>query len=445
MTYFIISFLSLFVVNNILNFISIYYDSVLLFVLQNSIISIFLVLFIDILFKISSKQIVNKILCYSIILFVLSILNFLISFDSLEELFPKYSNFFEQNYVDPKNAEITSPINKRNLILIYLESMDYSVIDYVSKHYDLELLDIAKYNLSFTNYVSGPFQNWTQSSLLATTTGIQYGYNGAFQGFDNLFKGKININKKESKTFAKKVYSIYQILKDYGYSLFFLQGGSLQFSETDMFLKNHGFEDGEFMGLYEISKYYKNYTKDKKWWGYLDRDVYEILKNKLIEYSNKQPFFITMFTLDTHLKKGDNSESFKKECEYTVKEASLLLSNFLVWLNKQDFAKKTTVVIIGDHERSGHNFTKINTNNKKIYNVFVNSLSNPLNKNRTFNQIDIFPTILESIGFKIDKGRLGLGTSLYSTQQTLIEKFGFKKLKKLLRYKSTVYNNLWID
>ena len=91
----------------------------------------------------------------------------------------------------------------------------------------------------------------------------------------------------------------------------------------------------------------------------------------------------------------------------------------------------------------GTNFPEQDKDN--IYNVFINTKETTQNRNRIFNQTDLFPTILESIGFKIDGDRLGLGTSLFSTKPTLIEQLGYKKLKKMLRYKNKLCNNIWAD
>jgi phosphoglycerol transferase len=150
-----------------------------------------------------------------------------------------------------------------------------------------------------------------------------------------------------------------------------------------------------------------------------------------------------MFTLDTHFSKTDKNDATKEQHIKFVKVASLLIVDFLNWLKEQSFGENTTVIIIGDHERMGTNFPEQDKDN--IYNVFINTKETTQNRNRIFNQTDLFPTILESIGFKIDGDRLGLGTSLFSTKPTLIEQLGYKKLKKMLRYKNKLCNNIWAD
>lgn len=64
---------------------------------------------------------------------------------------------------------------------------------------------------------------------------------------------------------------------------------------------------------------------------------------------------------------------------------------------------------------------------------------------RDFSSLDIAPTLIESIGFSIDKHKLGFGVSLYSGEPTLYEIFEkrrfYYKLKKLIFSKE--YLNLY--
>ena len=57
----------------------------------------------------------------------------------------------------------------------------------------------------------------------------------------------------------------------------------------------------------------------------------------------------------------------------------------------------------------------------------------------------MFPTLLASIGVKIEGDRLGLGTNLFSGKPTLFEqngegKDGWKKVDEYFSLKSTFYN-----
>ena len=73
------------------------------------------------------------------------------------------------------------------------------------------------------------------------------------------------------------------------------------------------------------------------------------------------------------------------------------------------------------------------------YNCIINSVTSSQNtKNRLFNVIDMYPTILASIGATIDNNKLGIGTNLFSNQQTILEKYGLDYINNEL-FKTDVY------
>lgn len=62
-------------------------------------------------------------------------------------------------------------------------------------------------------------------------------------------------------------------------------------------------------------------------------------------------------------------------------------------------------------------------------------------KERKFTTMDLYPTILASIGVKIEGNRLGLGTNLFSDESTLAEKYGYEFMFDEINKKSRFYDN----
>ena len=58
-----------------------------------------------------------------------------------------------------------------------------------------------------------------------------------------------------------------------------------------------------------------------------------------------------------------------------------------------------------------------------------------------FCTIDIFPTVLSSMGFSIAGNRLGLGTDLFSATETLSEEMGIEELNN----EFSKYSEYYID
>ena len=76
-----------------------------------------------------------------------------------------------------------------------------------------------------------------------------------------------------------------------------------------------------------------------------------------------------------------------------------------------------------------------------VYNCFINASfdSQPRTVNRDATSMDMFPTILSSMGYSIDGDRLGLGTNLFSKRKTLAEKFGYDDFNAALAQNSDYY------
>jgi phosphoglycerol transferase len=95
----------------------------------------------------------------------------------------------------------------------------------------------------------------------------------------------------------------------------------------------------------------------------------------------------------------------------------------------------------------GINFTDIlmpQLKDRQIYNVFINSCvkKESLERYRGYAVFDMAPTILESIGAKLEGRQFGLGTSLFSKKKTLVEKYGISHINNELKKRSEFYEDL---
>ena len=78
-----------------------------------------------------------------------------------------------------------------------------------------------------------------------------------------------------------------------------------------------------------------------------------------------------------------------------------------------------------------------------VYNAFINADAEPVREEyRLFTTLDFFPTTLAAMGVKIEGERLGIGTNLFSGEQTLAEKYGYDDLFGELEKYSVFYNEM---
>lgn len=360
----------------------------------------------------------------------------------------KETSLFEEYYVDAKDIEITFPGQKRNLIYIYVESLESTNVSnknggLVKESYipNLEELALKNINFSNNNKIGGALQvnntDWTMAALIAHTSGIPFKISmdtNFYNNYINSFPG---------------VYNLGDILKENGYNNYFMIGSDAEFGGRKSFFETHG--------NYTIYDYYyaieEEYIDDDYfvWWGYEDKKLFEFAKEKILDASKKEePFNFTLLTVDTHFTDGymDDSceEVFDNKYANSFYCSDSKIGEFVNWIEEQDFYENTTIVIVGDHMTMQSNFYEENKNYQRtIYNAFINSKIEPeKEKNRLFSTLDLFPTTLASLGVEIEGNKLGLGVNLFSKEKTLVEKLGLENLNKEISKKSYYYDNIII-
>lgn len=394
------------------------------------------------------KKIKQNFLLYSIfMIFVVSLYGFY-SLSLFEYILSNYhsSTFFEENYIAPESTNIKFPDSKKNLILIHLESMENTILSTENGgawNYSLipELEKIAQENInfSFTDNVGGfpktYGSTWTIAGMVSQSAGIPL---------------KIPINGNEVgkySGFLPGSYTLGDILKNEGYNQTLLLGSNASFGSRSNYYKDHGnYNILDYQVALEKGLIDEDYYV---WWGYEDAKLYEFAKSELIRLSSEEnePFNFTMLTADTHYFDGYLDRScplpYLSKYENVFSCSSLMLNDFILWIKSQSFYKNTTIVITGDHLAMQQDFFDNISDNyeRTVYNAFINSGNNSnRTRNRSFNAFDIFPTIIASIGGEIEGERLGLGTNLFSQEDTLSEKYGYNFINKELSYKSEFYN-----
>ena len=373
----------------------------------------------------------------------------------------KESHFIEQNYVDPRTTKITFPDKKRNLIYIYLESMEST---FASKgdgggldfNCIPELTTLAEENTNFSNSdkLGGGYPayggTWTMAGIFSQTSGIPI--KNSEQTDD------VNATLAEQSSFSSQARNLEDILADEGYNQCFMIGSDATFGGRRAYFESHGKGKTEICD-YNTAKENGQIPEDYYvWWGYEDQKLFANAQEKLTELSSKdEPFNFTMLTVDTHFEDGYVCEQCQNEFgdnQYANVMAcsSRQVDAFVKWIQQQPFYENTTIVISGDHLTMDSDFCNDVSEDyeRSVYNVFINlpeGLDTSFEKthNREFATLDMFPTTLAAMGVTIEGDRLALGVNMFSDEQTLTEQYGRKGLDKELMKKSKFYDMLIND
>lgn len=181
------------------------------------------------------------------------------------------------------------------------------------------------------------------------------------------------------------------------------------------------------------------------WWGYEDLKLFEIAKDQVQYLSSlKQPFCLTILTADTHAEDGylckECLNTYDDQYANVIRCSSRRVTEFVKWIQQEPFYENATIVLVGDHLTMDSGFcANIDQGyNRKTFVSYINSCvqAEDTKKARLYSEMDLFPTTLASLGFKINGNKLGLGSNLFSNEETLLEKYGYDYLNKELKKKS---------
>ncbi len=354
------------------------------------------------------------------------------------------STIYEEEYVDPLDVAITPPAEKRNLICIYLESMETSYASAAEgglQEVNLipNLTALAAENVSFSEteglggFHSALRTTWTMAALLGTSAGIPFSF-------------PVNGNSMdERESFAAGLTALGDILAGQGYHNEFLCGSDSEFAgRKDYFLQHGNYEIFDLFTAREKGYIDPDYYV---WWGFEDKYLYEIAKDELTRLAAaEEPFHLTMLTVDTHFQDGylchDCQAEYDSVAANVVSCADRQAAAFIDWCKEQPFYENTTIVIMGDHPRMDKSLVgETAVEERRVYNCFLNAVGAEAARQtlRKFTSLDLFPTTLAAMGFTIEGDRLGLGVNLFSQLPTLAERMGYEALDGELLKNSNYY------
>lgn len=370
---------------------------------------------------------------------------------SLYDAYMSASSYIEDNYADPEKVELTFPEKKRNLIFIYLESMENTYFSkelggYFEENLMPDLAELMKEGISFSHTDKG------FGGIMKTV-----GSTWSVAGMVNMFTGlpmKVPVSGNsygQPDNFLPGATALGDILKEQGYEQSVMFGAEAAFGGLNFFYESHGnYNIFDWPAVKELGWLPKDY---KQFWGYEDDKLYEFAKREITRlHETGKPFHFAMETADTHAPEGYLSKHV--EDKFWTRYANVIhysqgeATKFIRWIQKQPFYKNTTVIVVGDHLSMANAFFEDVTNYERtIFNLILNPAKNvaDIPKNLKFNRqwapFDMFPTTLASMGVEIEGNRLGIGTNMFSGEQTLIERDGYETVQAELGNRSNFYNN----
>lgn len=394
-------------------------------------------------------------LVYAIIIFGLGLWSLLSSFHVGEYLraLSQTSQVFEEQYVDPRSVKLEFPEQKRNLVYIYMESMENTLASRdhggqmtPSRIPELEALALDPKNVAFSNHAEGlggalpvTGTTWTVAAMTAQSSGVP---------LRNSLFGLGQNDQGQLRYFLPGSYGIGEVLAQAGYNQSFIMGSEATFGGRDKLLSQHG--NYTIMDLTRMRTMGKLPADYNVWWGFEDRKLFEFAKEEAARLAaESKPFNLQLLTADTHFTDGylDPTCQAPYERRYDNVHAcsSARVAEFVRWILSQPFGADTTVVLSGDHlgMQTSYYDAIVDTPmyQRTVYNAFVNpAITTAHSHNRLFSTLDMYPTTLAALGVRIEGEHMGLGVNLFSGEPTLVERYGsYQALSAELDKRSKFY------
>lgn len=346
---------------------------------------------------------------------------------------PVDSEIYRNHFVYPDSMQLNLPKKARNLIVIMVESMETNF-----ERYTPEIVELQRQN---TNFIPGGVSvsgtSWTIAGIMGKLCGIPLNMPIG----PNEYLGKL-------PTYLPGATCLMDILEKENYNQVYMQGSSGDFTQKRKFWMVHGNVD-----VHDI-EYYKKVGKISEkynvFWGFEDRKLYHFAKQELNVLSEMEyPFALYMLTVDTHQPEGYLDPQCAKDFvgvegnfPKVLRCASKQLGDFLNWVKLQPWYENTVISIMGDHTMRTLSLKAGVPVSDSLYwtNFIINSAVTTPVRERRYSSLDMFPTLLESMGFNLKNHSAGLGRSLYSDSLTMLELYGRKTLDSLLRERSIQYD-----
>jgi phosphoglycerol transferase len=347
-------------------------------------------------------------------------------------------DYFAANYVPPQSVPLVAR-KPKNLILIYIESLEQGYADRKVFGHDLLAPLTDLHGTSFASYEQAPGTGWTIAAIVATQCGLPL---ERVTLFDPNTQGQV-IN-----AFLKSAVCLPDLLAQQGYHNVFMGGASTRFAGKDKYLNQHHYHE-----VYGRDEWLKRGVPQAAMngWGLYDGDLFSRAKTKLGELSaNKQKFNLTLLTVDTHEPKGYMSASCAQRglagFDGVIACTAAEVADFVRYAKENGYLEDTNIVILGDHLSRKNPLTEQleQRADRTIFNSFI-AADAPTPNRAQLLHFDLMPTILEFTGFTLAEGRMGLGYSGFNQHPLPPPKARFTDMEKSLMNRSTQYMALWSD
>ncbi|WP_240455655.1 sulfatase-like hydrolase/transferase [Halomonas faecis] len=345
----------------------------------------------------------------------------------------------DRQYVEP--VVLDAPASPPNLLLLYLESIERTYSDrerFGDAYADLEA--IGEEALVFEGVKQIDNTGWTMAGMIASQCGTPLMpagllHDSQLEPLDQVVPG---------------VDCLGDVLSSHGYRLSYLGGASTDFAGKGVFYEGHGFERVLGRDALQPRLDDPDYVNN---WGLYDDSLYDFTVDEIRRLdATNEPWGVVSLSITGHAPNGYPAQRCRErqgefggqDILYSVECSTWLARKLIERLDTEGLLNNTLVVIASDHltMRVSAWEALIESERENTF-MLLGPYVPAERRHRSSSMMDVFPTVLEAMGFTIDWHRAGLGVSLLSNEPTLVEEHGLETLNARMRGETALQERLW--
>jgi len=349
--------------------------------------------------------------------------------------------------VTPQIAENLLP---PDIVYIYLEGLDRRFLDPdIAPETAKVLRKLEAQGLSFTDVRQVAGTGWSIAGMVASQCGVPLLPRGYL---------KREVTESVADRFLPGVACLGDLLGGQGYRQTFVMGAEAQFAGTVAFYLTHRYQKAiaqkDMMAIFPPEEL----AKASVVWFSDDQMVYDVARMEFADaLADNRPFLLTIATIGPHgvpnyLSRQCSSDGQAVHTKDVI-EAGRCLTGMTEQLvadmqeshHRSGRPNELRFILQSDHLNHGHQALPDDPELALNLLILIGGSERGVTNARTGTMLDVFPTVLDWLGFPVAGGKAGLGVSLLSPDagDTLIETWDMPVLDRIVMTNMPMFEKLW--